>query len=76
MQNIESYGLKVGNIKEVNADCKGCVLKQLFNGKEIASNTLIKKGSKIDLEVGKKEDAYIQVADSLATPEAMDEDRD
>lgn len=75
---IESYGLKVGNIKEVKADCKGCVLKQFYNGKEIAVSAPIQKGSKIDLEVGKKENEYIPViADSTATADfAGDEDRD
>ncbi|MBI3518598.1 MAG: PASTA domain-containing protein [Bacteroidetes bacterium] len=56
---IESYGLKVGRITEIAGDCKGCVLKQYFNGKEIAPGEAIKKGSKIDLAVGKKEDNYI-----------------
>ena len=60
---IESYGLKVGKITEIAGDCKGCVLKQFFNGKEIATGGAIKKGSKIDLAVGKKED-YSAPADS------------
>ncbi len=65
---IESYGLKVGKITEVVGDCKGCVLKQFFNGKEIAPGDAIKKGSKIDLTVGKKEDGYMTATtDSLAT---------
>ena len=55
---IESYGLKVGKITEIAGDCKGCVLKQYFNGKEIKPGDAIKKGSKIDLSVGKKEDSY------------------
>lgn len=65
---IESYGLKVGKITEVAGDCKGCVLKQFFNGKEIMPGDAIKKGSKIDLTVGKKEDGYISApTDSSAT---------
>ena len=56
---IESYGLKVGKITEITGDCKGCVLKQFFNGKEIMPGSGIKKGSKIDLAVGKKDDSYI-----------------
>lgn len=55
---IESYGLKIGKITEVAGDCKGCVLKQFFNGKEIMPGDAIKKGSKIDLTVGKKEEGY------------------
>ena len=65
---IESYGLKVGKITEVVGDCKGCVLKQFFNGKEIIPGDAIKKGSKIDLTVGKKEEGYLAApTDSTAT---------
>ncbi|HRG02397.1 MAG TPA: PASTA domain-containing protein [Bacteroidia bacterium] len=64
---IESYGLKVGKITEIAGDCKGCVLKQFFNGKEIAPGEAIKKGSKIDLAVGKKDDDYVVPSDSTAT---------
>lgn len=56
---IESYGLKVGKITEIAGDCKGCVLQQFFNGKEIVPGEAIKKGSKIDLSVGKTENEYI-----------------
>ncbi len=70
---IESYGLTQGAVKEVAADCKGCVLKQYYKGKEIAPGDLIKKGSKIDLEVGKKENLYVPiVTDSLPTNEDQD----
>ena len=55
---IESYGLKVGKITEIAGDCNGCVLKQFYKGKEIAAGEAIKKGSKIDLMVGKKENEY------------------
>lgn len=64
---IESYGLKVGKITEVAGDCKGCVLKQFFNGKEIVAGDAIKKGSKIDLTVGKKENDYTSSTDSTTT---------
>lgn len=63
---IESYGLKVGKITEIAGDCKGCVLKQFFNGKEIAAGEVIKKGSKIDLAVGKQEEVYVAATDSAA----------
>ena len=64
---IESYGLKAGKITEIAADCKGCVLKQFYNGKEILPGDPIKKGSKIDLMVGKQESDYIALpADSVA----------
>ena len=65
---IESYGLKQGTVTEIAADCKGCVVKQLYKGKEIMAGEPIKKGSKIDLLVGKKENDYISnSSDSLAT---------
>jgi beta-lactam-binding protein with PASTA domain len=63
---IESYGLKVGKITEISGDCKGCVLKQFFNGKEIAAGEVIKKSSKIDLAVGRKDDEYALPVDSAA----------
>jgi beta-lactam-binding protein with PASTA domain len=72
---IESYGLKVGRITEVAGDCKGCVLKQFFNGKEIMPGDAIKKGSKIDLSVGKKEDGYAAPpTDSTAVTDPEDEE--
>lgn len=52
---IESYGLKVGRVEEVTADCKGCVLKQQYKGLDIEPGATIKKGSKIDLVIGKQE---------------------
>lgn len=68
---IENYGLKVGKITEIAGDCNGCVLKQLYNGKEIAPSEAIKKGSKIDLIVGKKESGYsLAASDSTNTDEA------
>jgi beta-lactam-binding protein with PASTA domain len=63
---IESYGLKLGKIIEVKGDCNGCVLRQLYEGKVIAPGTLIKKSSKIDLEIGKKENEYISSIDTTA----------
>ena len=56
---IESYGLKQGTITEIAAHCKGCVVNQLYNGKEIMTGAAIKKGSKIDLIVGRKDDYYV-----------------
>lgn len=61
---MQSYGLKQGKITEIATDCKGCVVKQFYNGKEIEPGTPIKKGSKIDLVVGKKEMEYIAPSDS------------
>jgi len=50
---IESYGLKLGTIKYVNDPCMNCVLKQLSEGNYIEAGTSIKKGTQIDLVVGK-----------------------
>jgi beta-lactam-binding protein with PASTA domain len=63
---IESYGLKLGKVTEIKGDCNGCVLKQLHEGKVIAPGTLIKKSSKIDIEIGKKENEYILNSDTTA----------
>ncbi len=49
---IESYGLKA-NIRYVADACKNCVIKQFYKGKEIAPGTAVKKGSVIELQVGK-----------------------
>ena len=49
---VESYWLKV-NIKYVADACKNCVIKQFYKGKEIEPGTRIKKGSLIELQVGK-----------------------
>ncbi len=64
---IESYGLKVGKITEIASDCKGCVLQQFFKGKEILPGQAIKKGSKIDLVIGKKENGYIALPTDSAS---------
>jgi beta-lactam-binding protein with PASTA domain len=70
---IESYGLKVGKINEIAGDCKGCVLKQLFDGKEISPGDLIKKGSKIDLAVGKNSTDFTTTPDSLTATSTIEE---
>jgi len=50
---IESYGLKVGKTLIIPDPCNNCVLKQQVGGKDIASGTPIKKGTIINLVVGK-----------------------
>lgn len=65
---IESYWLKEGRVTEIPGDCKGCGMKQFFEGKEITPGTAVKKGSKIDLAVGKKENGlYLSASDSTDT---------
>jgi len=74
---IESYGLKVGKVEEIAGDCKGCVLKQFYNGKEITPGSPIKKGSKIDLAVGKKENEFLSLpTDSTTTDNGSPEDEE
>lgn len=74
---IESYGLKVGKIEEIAGDCKGCVLKQFFNGTEITPGSPIKKGSKIDLAVGKKDNEFIPLSsDSTSADSDSPEDEE
>lgn len=51
--NIENRGLKVGNINYVPDIAVNYVLKQFYNGREIAPKTKINKGSRIDLVVGR-----------------------
>jgi beta-lactam-binding protein with PASTA domain len=61
---IGTYGLKLGKITEKNADCNGCVLAQVVDGKEITPGTPIKKGSVVSLVIGVKDNYY--------TPSAVD----
>ena len=75
---IETYGLKVGKINVKAADCNGCVLAQLMKGKEVEQGQSVKKGSIIDLVVGKKDYFYNSSAsDSIPkNEEAPDFDKD
>ena len=51
---IESYGLRIGRITAIAGDCNGCVLSQTIKGKDIEPGKQIKKGTVIDISVGKK----------------------
>ena len=53
-----TYGLRLGKVIEKRADCNGCVLAQLMKGQEVADGAGVKKGSVIDLVVGKKDNFY------------------
>jgi eukaryotic-like serine/threonine-protein kinase len=66
MAMINSYGLKLNKVTESYGYCQGCVLKQLFEGKIIAVGSKIKKGSKIDLIVGKEQIGFTGENDSNA----------
>lgn len=67
---LSSYGLKVGKITERAADCNGCVLAQSIHGKEIQWGQGVKKGSVVELVVGRKDNFYhAGAADTSATEE-------
>ena len=53
---IESYGLKLGSIKYISDPCTNCILKQLSEGNLIEPGASIKKGTQIDLVIGKGQD--------------------
>lgn len=71
---ISSYGLKMGRITQKSADCNGCVIAQLCDGKEIAFGEPIKKGSKIDLVVGVKDSEYNPTASDTTKTEDVNFD--
>lgn len=50
---LETYGLKIGRLKYVPDIAENNVLKQMYKGAVIAPGTLIEKGSKIDLVLGR-----------------------
>ena len=64
---VETYGLKVGRVTVEEADCNGCVLAQSHRGKDIEAGAKVKKGSVIDLVIGRK-DAFIgeHIRDTLS----------
>jgi len=64
---LESYGLKVGKITPVAGDCNGCVLGQFVKGKVIEPGTQIKKGTVIELTIGKKDRFVAPTADTTKT---------
>lgn len=63
---LESYGFKIGKITQVAGDCNGCVLGQFVKGKAIEPGTQIKKGTVIDLTIGKK-DRFVAAASADTT---------
>jgi len=50
--SLKSMGLALGDKNYVPDVAKNSVLRQLYNGKEIAPGTPVPKGAKIDLEIG------------------------
>lgn len=63
---IESYGLKLGKITQVAGDCSGCVLGQFVKGKAVEPGASVKKGTVIDITIGKK-DKFSALVDTNAT---------
>jgi eukaryotic-like serine/threonine-protein kinase len=53
---LETYGLKSGSLTYVPDIAHNAILRQKFMGKEIKAGTLIEKGSKIDMVIGKGEE--------------------
>lgn len=66
---ITTYGLRVGKVIEKSADCNGCVLAQQINNQTIEAGKEIKKGSVIDLIVGRKDNFYHSVVDTSQAEE-------
>ncbi|MCC6372438.1 MAG: PASTA domain-containing protein [Bacteroidia bacterium] len=64
---IETYGLRVGRFIDKAADCNGCVLSQSINGRAAVPGQSVKKGSVVDLEIGRKDNfSGSSTADSAA----------
>jgi eukaryotic-like serine/threonine-protein kinase len=53
---LETYGLKTGALTYVPDIAHNAILRQKYKGKEIKTGTLIEKGSKIDMVIGKGEE--------------------
>ena len=70
---VSSYGLKLRNVTYKDADCNGCVLEQLAGGKPIEPGKGIKKGSVIDLVVGKKDAYFGTISSDTTTVEEEDD---
>lgn len=62
-----TYGLKVGSVVDKKADCNGCVLSQRIKGKEMEEGASVKKGSVVDLVVGRKDSFYSGALSDSAT---------
>jgi beta-lactam-binding protein with PASTA domain len=66
---LRQYGLREGRIEERHSDCNGCVVEQLINGRPVAQGVPIKKGSRVDLVIGRKDAFYGAAQDSLLPAE-------
>lgn len=74
---LQSYGLKIGKVRTREADCNGCVLSQMIDGKEAVSGAQVRKGTVVDLVIGEKNTFYTPgAADSTTTDPGTDFDKD
>jgi beta-lactam-binding protein with PASTA domain len=64
---IQTYGLKLGKVTEKRADCNGCVIGQVINGKDVNPGSTVKKGSIVDLIVGFKDELFSSSATADST---------
>lgn len=69
---ILSYGLKIGKIIQKDADCNGCVIEQMVDGKTIQAGQPVKKGTVVQLVVGVRADYGGLSSDTLAQPAGQD----
>ena len=73
---LETYGLKLDNkIIYLPDECVNCVLQQLIKGKKVEPGTMVDKGSKVSLVVGKglsDEDVEIPDLIGLTRAEAIE----
>lgn len=67
---IETYGLKLGRITEQEADCNGCVIDQTMAGKSIEAGSPVKKGSIINLVIGRKSNYFNTTGEDSLVPSA------
>lgn len=55
-EELEGFGLKLGEVTYVPSIMKNAVIKQLIDGKEVKIGQKVMKGERVDLVVGKGED--------------------
>jgi eukaryotic-like serine/threonine-protein kinase len=61
---LETYGFKLGSVREAKADCNGCVIDQVIKGKSVEAGAKVKKGSVVSLIIGRKDGFIINQNDS------------
>lgn len=64
-----TYGLRLGKVIEKKGNCNGCVIAQSMMGLDVKEGSGVKKGSVIDLVVGRKDNFYDSGSDSTASAE-------